>query len=184
MYLQTNRLLLKNYVPTDGNDYHQLRSCNEVWKYSTTLPNTDIAFIKSQLNELIENQFTNDTGFCALIEKASGKYIGEAGILSINHNVNRCVIGYNLLPAFWNKGYATEIAKALLAYAFTNLHLERVEALAMEKNTASCHVLEKSGLKREGIMRHFTIVDGEYSNVCYYGIIQSDFEFINNKKEI
>lgn len=135
---------------------------------------TDIDIIKNQLNELVINQEKNNIGFCAIFEKTSNNYIGEAGILSINKSADRCVIGYNLLPSFWNFGYATEITTALVKYAFNVLELERVEALAMQLNTASCRVLEKSGLLKEGILRHFTKIDECYHDVVYYGIVRAD----------
>ena len=175
MFLETDRLILKKYNITDLEDYFQLKSCNEIWKFSTNVPIKDRNIVKNQLLELIEKQIEVDLGFCSLIEKSSNLYIGEAGILSINNITKRCVVGYNLLPEFWNKGYATEITKELLKYAFVTLSLERVEALALQVNIASCKVLEKSGFSKEGILRHFTKIDGLYYDVCYYGIIKSDF---------
>lgn len=126
------------------------------------------------MEEVVEKKSKPEIGFEALIEKESGKYIGEAGILSWSERYDRCVIGYNLLPEFWNKGYATEISKALISYAFSNLHVERVEALAMEENVASCKVLEKAGLKLEGVLKHFAKIDGQYQNVSYYGLIREE----------
>lgn len=183
MHIETSRLTLKDYLIENIQDYFLLKSSEAVWKYSTNRAITDIDIIRSQLNELIINQEKNKIGMCAIYEKASNYYIGEAGILSINKSVNRCVIGYNLLPSFWNLGYATEITTALVQYAFCNLKLERVEALAMQLNTASCRVLEKSGLLKEGILKHFTKIDEHYYDVVYYGIIRADYNFVWNNME-
>lgn len=146
MRIETNRLLLEDYSVENIKDYYLLKSCDAVWKYSTNKPITDMDTARNQLDELINNHEKNDFGFCALYEKTSNSYIGEAGILTIDKTADRCVIGYNLLPLYWNLGYATEITTALVQYAFHTLKLERVEALAMQLNTASCRVLEKSGL--------------------------------------
>jgi ribosomal-protein-alanine N-acetyltransferase len=134
--IETNRLILKDYSIENIQDYYLLKSCEVVWKYSTYKAITDINLIRNQLNELIINQEKSNIGFHAIFEKASNNYIGEAGILSINITANRCVIGYNLLPSFWNLGYATEITTALVQYAFHVLEFERVEAIAMQLNTA------------------------------------------------
>lgn len=174
MHIETNRLTLKDYSSENIQDYYQLKSCEAVWKYSTNKAITDIDIIKNQLNELITNQEINNIGFCAVFEKVSNNYIGEAGILSINKTADRCVIGYNLLPSFWNLGYATEITTALVQYAFNALKLERVEALAMQLNTASCRVLEKSGLLKEGILKHFAKIDGYYYDIVYYGVVRAE----------
>ncbi len=170
MFMETKRLILRDYSITDLNDYFELKSCDEVWKFSTNHPTTDFEHVKELLNELIVSQSKTGVGFCALIEKSSNQYIGEAGILSINNVTDRCAIGYNLLPAFWNNGYATEISKGLVRYAFECLNLERVEALVMQPNFASCKVLEKAGLLKEGLLKHFTKINGTYYDVCYYGI--------------
>lgn len=52
--------------------------------------------------------------------------------ISYNSYANRCEVGYNLLPEYWNKGYATEVTKALVKFAFDSLKVERIEALVIE----------------------------------------------------
>lgn len=107
--------------------------------------------------------------------KDTQTYIGEAGILSVNKKCNRCIIGYNLLPEYWGYGYATEITRGLIEYIFKDLGIERIEALSLEKNTASRRVLMKSGFKEEGLLRNFSCINQQYNNVCYYGMIKQDF---------
>lgn len=87
-----------------------------------------------------------------------------------------CLIGYNLLPQYWNQGYATEITKHLVKYSFEFLDVERIEALVLQINSASCRVLEKSGFMLEGVLRNFNKCETGYRNVCYYGIISSDYK--------
>jgi len=151
-------------------------STPHIWEYSTTSTHENIEQSKQKLEQLITGYENDQLGFNALIDKTSNTFIGEAGILSFNKNVDRCVIGYNLLPSFWNKGYATEISKALIKHAFDKLHAERVEALVMKSNIASCKVLEKSGMMQEGILRNFTKINRNYHDVCYYGIILEDYK--------
>lgn len=180
MNLETACLELRNYHIEDLENYYKLKSCNEVWKYSTYIPLTDIIQAKEELEKNISMQSTKESVFCALFEKDTNNYIGEAGIISVNKNANRCVVGYNLLPCFWNKGYATEITRCLIAYAFNILRFERVEALADIQNIASCRVLEKSGMLREGVLKHFAKINDCYHDICYYGIT-IDVYFINEQ---
>lgn len=181
MRLETERLQLKPYVMENLEDYYRLKTCEKVWVYSTNQPEKDKNVVREALTGLTGDSETtpngrNCYGFHALFEKKSGVYIGEAGILSVISRVNRCEIGYNLLPNYWSQGYATEIAQALTNYAFDQTGMERVEALAMVDNKASCRVLEKSGLKLEGILKHFTRLDGKYLDVAYYGIIREEYK--------
>jgi RimJ/RimL family protein N-acetyltransferase len=55
-------------------------------------------------------------------------------------------IGWRLSPTHWNKGYATEGAKAVLNYAFTDLQLKEVVSFTVINNQASRRVMEKIGL--------------------------------------
>lgn len=174
MNIKTRRLLLKPYSMENLEDYYSLMSNPIVWTYSTNIPHENILRSEQQLKEVLVRYGDSCIGFNALFEKSENVYIGEAGILSLNRVADRCVIGYNLLPDYWGKGYATEISKSLIEYAFDELQVERVEALALKSNIASCKVLEKSGMYLDGLLRHFAKIRGKYEDVCYYSIITSD----------
>ena len=66
-------------------------------------------------------------------------------------------LAYHFNKAAWNKGYATEAAIAVLAHGLASIGLERVIAVVFPENVASCRVLEKGGMRYEGIARHYGI---------------------------
>jgi len=174
MILETERLLLTDYQIENLDGFFKLKSCDEVWKYSSFAPIKDKDQARILLEKLIDGGIDGNYIYNALYKKDSMEFIGEAGIIGYITHANRCVIGYNLLPEYWNHGYATEITKHLVKYSFEFLGIERIEALALQINTASCRVLEKSGFLLEGILRNFNKYETGYRNVCYYGIISSD----------
>ena len=174
MILETERLLLVDYQLDNLDDFLILKSCNEVWSYSTFIPLKEKDQAKQLLDKLINDRINGKYTFMALYKKDTNEFIGEAGIIGHNPNANRCVVGYNLLPKYWNQGYATEITKELIKYAFECLEFERIEALALQINKASCKVLEKSGFLLEGVLRNFNRCETGYRNVCYYGITSED----------
>lgn len=175
MILETERLLLTDYQFENLNDFFKLKSCNEVWKYSSFAPLKDKEQAKLLLENLVNERMKGNYVYNALYKKDSREFIGEAGLIAYVPHANRCVIGYNLLPQYWNHGYATEITKHLVKHSFELLGIERIEALALQINTASCRVLEKSGFQLEGVLRNFNKCETGYRSVCYYGIISSDF---------
>jgi ribosomal-protein-alanine N-acetyltransferase len=175
MILETERLFLADYHFEDLDDFFKLKSCIEVWKYSTFIALKEKEQARQLLDNLINNRINGHYDYMALHKKETKEFIGEAGIIGYSPNANRCVVGYNLLPQYWNQGYATEITKRLVKYTFESLGFERIEALALQTNKASCKVLEKSGFLLEGILRNFNKCETGYRNVCYYGIISSDF---------
>jgi ribosomal-protein-alanine N-acetyltransferase len=105
----------------------------------------------------------------------SDKHPLTSSILSFNDKHKRAVIGYNLLPKYWGKGYATEITRELVRYLFDVIKVERVEALVCDKNIPSKNVLKKSGFIQEGVLRNFALIHNTYVDVCYFGIVSKDY---------
>lgn len=64
-------------------------------------------------------------------------------------------LAYHFSRDSWNKGYATEAASAVLTHAFGRVGLDRVIALVVPGNVASWHVLEKAGMRYEGLADYF-----------------------------
>ena len=88
-------------------------------------------------------------GTLAVVERASGRVLGEAGLQLLEAGPDVELTG-TLGRAAWGLGYATEAARALLRWAFTGLRLPRVVAVADPENTASLRVLEKLEMRRHG----------------------------------
>jgi RimJ/RimL family protein N-acetyltransferase len=72
--------------------------------------------------------------------------IGNCGIRQDHAEAKAADIGYELAPAFWGNGYATEAARAMLKFGFRELGVERIWAWCNAENRASAHVLEKLGM--------------------------------------
>jgi RimJ/RimL family protein N-acetyltransferase len=78
-------------------------------------------------------------------------------------------------PAFWNRGYTTEAAIALVDFAFRQLGLNRVSAEHMVHNPASGRVLEKAGLRPEGLLRQHAKKWGRFHDVAVFGLVREDW---------
>jgi ribosomal-protein-alanine N-acetyltransferase len=91
------------------------------------------------------------TGVATLVQRAGGEVFGFAGL-------NPCTvlgqddfeIGFVLARRAWGQGFATEIGEAQLRLGFQELGCRRLLAMADRQNAASCHTLEKLGMRREG----------------------------------
>lgn len=105
-------------------------------------------WIQRQMQRKAERQF----GQLAILEKATGEFIGVGGIIA-RENVNGAEeyeITYSLIPAFWGKGYARELALHFIHFAQENLPIKSVISLIHPENAASIGVAEANGLKRDG----------------------------------
>ena len=89
-------------------------------------------------------------GYWLVLEKASGRPVGQVGILALE--IDRVVeagLGYIIHRPFWQQGYATEAAAASCAYAFTVLGKQRIVAPVRPENGASQAVARRLGMQPE-----------------------------------
>jgi RimJ/RimL family protein N-acetyltransferase len=114
---------------------------------------------------------TDAGGMNALIEKRTGKLIGHCGLLVQQVDGNtELEIGYSLIPAFWNKGYATEAARACKEYAFENEFSSSLISIISLSNESSIHVAVKNGMKPD------TQTVYNNNDVCIYRITQDEWQ--------
>lgn len=96
-------------------------------------------------------------GLWALIDKSTGRFVGQAGLTMQEWNDKLTVeIGYLLCFDSWHKGYASEAAAACKKYAFEELGVSEVSSIIRENNTASRRVAERNGLTAvDKIVKHY-----------------------------
>jgi RimJ/RimL family protein N-acetyltransferase len=104
-----------------------------------------------------------------------GTLIGNCGIRRKDGNESEADIGYELHPEHWGKGYATEAARAVVAFGFEELALHRVSAWCIADNTGSARVLEKAGLRLEGRLRENERFRGRWWDTLLYGMLRSEW---------
>lgn len=80
-------------------------------------------------------------------------------------------LGYWIGESFAGRGLGTAAVRAMLAYAFEDLHLHRLEAACVPDNTASRRVLEKTGFVLEGQARAYLKINGEWADHLLFGVV-------------
>jgi RimJ/RimL family protein N-acetyltransferase len=89
-------------------------------------------------------------GMNALIEKESGKFVGQCGLLvQTVEGEERLEIGYSILPSFRGKGYASEAAQHCKLHAFKNQWANELISIVHTENVASQQVAVKNGMQFE-----------------------------------
>jgi len=96
--------------------------------------------------EGIDEKGESGTGLFGVRLKSNGEFIGIARF-TISDEVT-VEIGYSLLPSYWNKGYGTEMSRALIEFAAEYPGLEKLIAIIDPENTASRKILEKHRFKK------------------------------------
>ena len=106
--------------------------------------------------------------YLAVTDQSSGDVVGEAVLKLIPPGHGQGEIGFGVAPVHWKKGYATEIARALVDTGFKTLQLHRIAAQCAPENKASIRVMQKLGMAREGLLReHYRSGERYWSSVIY-----------------
>lgn len=147
--IDTERLVLREFKKSDWKWVHAYARDPVVLQYESWGPNTE-AETKRFLEVVIRNQqlYPRLIIELAILLRKENRLIGGCGMRIDPGNHQRGNFGYILNPAYWNWGYATEAATALINYCIADLGMTEFEATCDVLNIASQRVLEKCGLTR------------------------------------
>ncbi len=161
IYIQTERLLIRDWKEEDLPIFREMNRDEKVMKYFPKMlsdPETDSFFQRIQ-NELD----TLGYGLYAVEVKETKDFIGFIGFHKATFSApfTPCIeIGWRLKASAWNHGYATEGAKACLEYGFGKLNLEKVYSFTAVINHPSEKVMKKIGMTKEMEFNHPSVEDG------------------------
>jgi Acetyltransferases, including N-acetylases of ribosomal proteins len=163
--LETERLRLREFTPKDAQSMFDLNADPEVIKYTGDLPFESVEQAKAFLQNYNDYQ-ENGFGRWAMITKTENEFIGWCG-LKLNEE-ELIDLGFRVFRKHWNKGYASEAAKACIQYGFETLGFDQIIGRVLSENAASIKVLEKLGMQywKSGTCHGF-------ENARYYRIIKA-----------
>ena len=151
------RFFLRNFVEEDLDQLAALMANPEFMRFSSGVFTREqtAAFLSDRViapaRAGLPSQF-------ALVWRADNRLLGYCGFFrQVVEERSEIEIGYRLHPDYWNRGLATEAARAVRDYAFEVLKLDRVISLIHPENHASRRVTEKNGmtLEKETVFRGF-----------------------------
>lgn len=177
--IETSRLILRLFKDTDAPEVAKLCNNYNLYKNTLYLPfpysiDDAVSWIKNQLDN-----FNNDQCFeFAITDKITGNLYGAIA-LSNHQKFNNGEIAYWVGEEYWGNGYATEAAKAILEFAFIEKGYNKVFARCFHSNLASSRVIEKIGMKKEGILREHVKKNNEYIDLTHFGILKHETNFLN-----
>jgi len=149
--IETERLLLREFIPTDDLGLFELESNPNVHVYVGKKPITHIDEGRAYIDFLHQQYKDFGIGRWAVILKDTNEFLGWSGIKFITNEINNhkgfYEIGYRFIEKHWGKGYATEAGKAFIDYAFNVMKVEALYAYADAGNENSRKILEKIGMQ-------------------------------------
>ncbi len=173
--LETERLLLRKIIPSDAPDMYDYAKRPETSRYLLWFPHSSLS-ATLELIRYLQKEYSAGKFFdLGVIYKPTGKMIGTAGLTSYDEK-NRCAeLGYVLSPDYWHMGLAAEALEALINFSFCEIGAHRVEARYIEGNENSRRVMEKCGMRFEGIARGKMYVKGAYRNIGCCSLLAEEY---------
>jgi RimJ/RimL family protein N-acetyltransferase len=148
MDLATPRLRLRSWREADIEPFLAMSNDPEVMAHFPSM------FTRADVVSVMERQqqFIDEKGYGFWALEAEGAFIGFCGIKDVLFDVpwNPAVeVGWRLARHAWGKGYATEAARAAIAYGFDTLGLAEIVAFLLPMNRRSAAVCERLGMTRD-----------------------------------
>ena len=173
--LETARLMLRPFTSADAPEVKRLAGDRAIASTTLSIPHPyedgmAEAWIVTHRKEYESGKLAN----FAIVLRSDGALVGAIGLKIVAEHSN-AELGYWIGKPFWNQGYATEAAEAVLRFAFEELDLNRVCASHVKRNPASGRVMKKIGMTHEGCRRQHVLHWGVFEDLELYGILKSDF---------
>ncbi len=114
------------------------------------------------------------TAYEHVILDRSGRVLGACGLNRVNAEERTANVGYWVRSSAAGQGIAPSAVGRLLAWAFAETDLQRLEIICAVGNTRSQRVAEKIGARREGILRSRLHIHGRQHDAVVYSIVRGD----------
>lgn len=173
--LETERLILRPFRLSDAGDVQRMAGAAEIAATTLNIPHpyprgAAEEWIRSHRSSFEEGQGVH----FAITLRETGALVGAIG-LEITPRHNRAELGYWIGVPYWNRGYATEAARAVVEYGFRVLNLHRICANHFPRNSASGRVMQKVGMVLEGTLRQHVKKGEVYEDLVAYGLLRDEF---------
>lgn len=179
IFLQTERMVIRDYEKEDLNSHHKLMSDREEMRYLPDIMTHSLEESKKDLDEAIADQENPERKFYFLRmeERETGKLIGEIGytVLEVTPVGKIVHLGYYSHKKYWGQGYMTEALRRVLQFAFEENHVYRVTTGCNPENAASEKVMKKCGMIKEAYMKEKCWFEGKMCDRVEYRMLKPEW---------
>jgi len=174
--IETERLILRPFCLTDAPAVQKLAGDIEIARNTNAIPHPyedgmAEEWIGTHQAKFEEGKLVN----FANVLRETGQLIGAIGLVVAIED-DRAELGYWVGKPYWNSGYCTEAARAVLDYGFNVMGLNLINAHHMSRNAASGKVMQKIGMKHIATLPQWIKKWGEFVDLELCVILKSDFK--------
>lgn len=173
--LETDRLILRQFRHGDAEDmFKNWASDPEVTRFLTWPTHTDVEFTKKLLDSWIE-RYSEPSWYNWAIElKETGKVIGNISVVRLDEEIEAAEIGYCMGKSWWGQAIMPEALKTVIAYLVDEVGFNRVAACHDSNNPKSGRVMDKAGMKFEGVLRAAGKNNQGICDKVWYSVLKSE----------
>jgi [ribosomal protein S5]-alanine N-acetyltransferase len=173
--LETPRLVLRPFVAADAAAVQALAGARAVAETTLHIPHPyPDGAAESWIATHAPAWAAGTLATYAVVDAADGTLRGAVG-LTIAPAHARAELGYWIGVPWWGRGLATEAARALVDFGFARLALHRVQARHLTRNPASGRVMQKLGMRFEGVQREAMRKAGRFEDTAMYAVLDREW---------
>ncbi len=176
--LETPRLILRKFTLNDSQEmFENWASCDEVTKYLTWKAHEDVESTKKFLTSVLKSYDDPKVMNWCIELKELRQVIGSIGTAEINEEMESCEVGYCIGSKWWGRGIMSEALREVIKFLFKKVGMNRIGAYHDIRNFVSGKVMQKCGMRFEGVFREYKKSNsGDKMDVCTYSILRKDLE--------
>ncbi len=173
--LETDRLILRPITSADAPALLALFGDDEVTQFYDLDTFTTIEHAETLVKQHATIQAAGRGLRWGIEEKGRPQLIGTAGFNEWAKGARRGGLGYDLARAHWGRGLVPEALRAILAYGFGEMNLNRIEAFVMRGNDRSMQLLRSLGFREEGILRERGAWKGGFHDLTLFALLKAEY---------
>ncbi len=173
--LETARLLLREVSAEDCTAIFHNYTDPQVAEHLME-PLTDLQQAADIVEEYIAYHQTGTGIVWAITLKDNPTLVGTCGYEVLSPYDQRGEIGYDLARAYWGQGIMREALQAVIAYSFTKLDLNRIQAYVLTENTRSIGLLRRLHFETEGVLHEYRRFRGRFSDWVLMSLLKKDWQ--------
>ncbi len=178
-YIVANDIIIRKMTENDADALMELCSSEAVYRYAPDFMTTkNKKAVIRNISQIGGRDFEKKLYIIAgvYLQEDPNNIIATSEIFGYDKLVSMAEIGYRINERYWNRGIATKVTQALVAYLFDEIGLNRIQAKVMPENIYSAKVLLKNGFLREGLIRQGNFWKGRgVVDLDMYSLLKVDY---------
>lgn len=173
--LETDRLILRRFTIDDAESvFNNWTSDDEVTKYLTWPTHKNVDVSREYMEYCVKGYADSSFYQWAIELKDTHELIGNISVVKVIDKIDSLELGWVIGRKYWGNGYTAEAALKVIEFLFDKVGANRIYAEHDVNNPNSGRVMQKAGMKFEGVLRQSKLNNQGIVDVAHYSIIKSE----------